>query len=320
MARIQEVPLSDIDLDDHPFAVASSADISPLSASMAEVGLLNPPWLRKKAEAGWQVVTGLKRLKSAARLRWEKIAAHTLSAETPDSRCLSIALQDNAFGRSFSPGEQVFYINRLTKHWDEAQIVQHFLPLLGLPPSAKILHRFLAAGSLEEAWQDLLVSGRLALTAAARLAAWPAAARRAAFPFFRDLPFSQSKQEELLKWLELLARRQDKALEDFLLKPELTACLEDPALNPQEKAQRVRRRLKDWTFPRLSAALRAFEQGLAGLGLAQHPRVRLSPPPAFEGPDFHLEIKFRDADELRSLLDTLTSLARQEDFSALTAI
>ncbi len=320
MTRIQEVALSAVDLDDHPFTAASTADIGPVLASMTEVGLLSPPWLRKKAEAGWQVVTGLKRLKSAARLKWTVIAAHILPAETPDSRCLAIAVHDNAFSRGFSPGEQVFYIARLREHWDEAQVVQHFLPLLGLPPSAKILHRLLAAGSLEEAWQELLKNGGLALTAAARLAAWPAAARRAALPFFQNLPLSQSKQEEFLKWVELLAHREGAALTDFLLRAELTAYLSDSALNPQEKAHQVRRRLKAWTFPRLSAAQRAFEQGLAGLGLAQHPRLRLAPPPAFEGPDFHLEIKFRDVDELRSLLDALTHLARQEDFSALTSI
>lgn len=320
MTRIQEIALSAVDLDDHPFTVASPADIGPISASMDEVGLLSPPWLRKKAEAGWQVVTGLKRLKSAVHLKWEMITAHTLPAETPDSRCLAIAVHDNAFSRSFSPGEQVFYIDRLKNHWDEARIVQRFLPLLGLPPSTKILHRLLAAGFLEEAWQELLDSGRLALTAVARLATWPLAARRAALPFFHVLPFSQSKQEEFLKWLELLVRREGVALTDILLRPELIDCLGDPALNPQEKAQHVHRQLKAWTFPRLSAAQQAFEQGLAGLGLTQHPRLRLAPPPVFEGPDFHLEIKFRDVDELRSLLDALTRLARQEDFSALTAI
>jgi hypothetical protein len=108
-------------------------------------------------------------------------------------------------------------------------------------------------------------------------------------------------------------------LADILLRPELTACLAD-SLNSQEKARQVRRRLKAWTFPRLSAAQQAFEQGLAGLGLAQHPRLRLAPPPAFEGPDFHLEIRFRDAGELRTLLEALSGLAQKEDFTALTSI
>jgi hypothetical protein len=45
----------------------------------------------------------------------------------------------------------------------------------------------------------------------------------------------------------------------------------------------------------------------------------LSPPPAFEGPDFHLEIRFRDAQELQNLLQHLLHLAKEKDFSELTS-
>jgi len=54
--------------------------------------------------------------------------------------------------------------------------------------------------------------------------------------------------------------------------------------------------------------------------LKQHPRLRLAPPPAFEGPDFILEVRFRDAEELRWLLEDLTRLANQEDFLKLTSL
>jgi len=82
----------------------------------------------------------------------------------------------------------------------------------------------------------------------------------------------------------------------------------------------VRRCLKRWLNPRLSAALAAFQEALGCLGLKGHPRVRLQPPPAFEGPDFHLEIKFRDAPELQQLLEEIARLTRQEEFSALTRL
>ena len=320
MSRIQEIALHAIDMDDHPFTVAVPADMAPLLASMNTLGLLNPPWLREKADGSWQVVTGLKRLKSAVHLKWKMIAAHTLAAETPDSRCLEFALHDNAFSRDFTPWEQAFYAHRLRAHWDEEHIVQHFLPLLGLPSSPKILHRLLAAASLEDVWQPLLETGRLALTAAARLAAWPLDDRRAALPYFQALPLSQSNQEELLEGLEVLSRREGVAITEVLSRPQLASCLEDMGLNPHEKARQVRDRLKVLVFPRLSAAREAFEQGLSRLGLKRHPRLRLTPPPVFEGPDFSLEIKFQDNRELRQLLDDLTRLAGQEDFSTLTAL
>jgi ParB family chromosome partitioning protein len=320
VSLIQEIPVFSVDLDDHPFAASVTAETAPLVDSIETVGLLSPPWLRRKADGRWQVVAGRKRLRAAVSLGWETVTAHTLPAETPDSQCLLIALHDNALTRSFTPLEQAFYARKLLVFWEDAVVIKEFLPVLGLPPTVKYLERLLAAGSLEDSWQALLEQGRLALTAAARLAAWTPGDRQAALPFFQTLPFTQSKQEEFLEWLELLGRREGVAMSDILSRPELASCLEDPAHNPQEKAQQVRRQLKAWVFPRLSAAQAAFEQGLSRLGLKHHPRLRLAPPLAFEGPDFLLEIKFRDADELRRLLDELTRLARQEEFSILTSI
>jgi hypothetical protein len=47
--------------------------------------------------------------------------------------------------------------------------------------------------------------------------------------------------------------------------------------------------------------------------------MHLSAPPAFEGPDFRLEIKFQDAAELMALLVELQSLVKEPDFQNLTA-
>lgn len=308
MARVQEIPLRAIDWDDHPFSVLATIDLTDLRESAAAVGLLNPPWLRQKAAGHWQVVTGLKRLKTAIDLGWEAVTVHTLPPETPDSLCLLIALHDNAFTRTFTLGEQVFYIRKLLAHWEEPVVVKKFLPLLGLPASTKYVDRLLGAASLDDPWRPLMASGRLALTAAARLADWRPADRIAALPFFQSLPFSQSMQEEFLEWLELLSRRKGVAAADILSRPELAACLEAPALNHQEKAAAVRRLLKTWVFPRFTAAQAAFDKALTHLGLKQHPRLRVSPPPAFEGPDFSLEIKFRDTEELKKLLLDLQAL------------
>jgi len=80
----------------------------------------------------------------------------------------------------------------------------------------------------------------------------------------------------------------------------------------------VRQQLYRWFYPRLSAAREAFEATLGNLGWKGTTRFRLHPPAAFEGPDFRLEIKFRDAQELQELLAEITRLTQQEDFTDLT--
>jgi hypothetical protein len=48
--------------------------------------------------------------------------------------------------------------------------------------------------------------------------------------------------------------------------------------------------------------------------------VQLQPPPAFEGPDFRLEVKFQDLRELQKLLAEVLRLTDQEDFTLLTTL
>lgn len=319
--KLQEVPLSAVNLEDHPFGVWPSQGLERLLASITEVGLLSPPWLRGLPAGGrWQVVTGLKRLAAVTQLGWERVPALTLPAGTPDSHILLISLYDNAFSRGFNLLEQALLAARLLAYWDRQTVVARFLPYLGLPPSAAHLDRLVAVTTLEAPLKELAARGRLALTAAAFLAGWTPEARAAARPFLGNLPLSQSKQEELLTGLDLLARREDTTPEEILLRPELKRHLVDTGSSPQERAAAVRRQLKRWLSPRLSAAQDAFGALLHRLGLRPHPRVNLQPPPAFEGPDFHLEIKFRDAPELKELLNELSRLVQQEDFSHLTRL
>jgi ParB-like chromosome segregation protein Spo0J len=319
-APCREVPLAAVDLEDHTFVISPAPDLSRLLSSMREVGLLAPPWLRPKGRRRWQAVAGAKRLWAAAHLGWERILARTLPAGTPDSHCLLLALYDNAFTRGFNLWEQAILAVRLLEHWDRATVAARFLPYLGLPPAPAFLARLEALATLEPPFQELAAGGRLALTAGAVLARWTPEDRAAARPFLEQLWLSQSKQERFLEEVARLARREAVSPGAVLARRAIQQILGEPSLNPQERTAAVRRQLEGWVYPRLSAARQAYQAALGRLGLAGHPRVRLKPPPAFEGPDFHLEIKFRDGPELQELLADIARLTQQEEFSTLTRL
>lgn len=317
--RMQEVALVQIDLDEAALEMVASPDLDRLRISLKEVGLLNPPWLRPHPEGRrWQVVTGTRRIKVAADLGWQKITARMLPEGTPDFYCLLLHLMDNAFTRGFNLWEQADLAARLLEHCDRETLATKYLPYLGLPPSPAFLTRLLKAASLEPPWPRLVAQGRLALTAAASLAEWVPEDRAAAWPFLESLRLSQSKQEELLEQAAILARREGVSAAAILARNELRLALADPDRSPQEKTETVRRQLFRWFYPRLSAAREAFEATLGKLGWKGPPRFRLHPPAVFEGPDFRLEIKFRDAPELQQLLAEIVRLTRQEDFVDLT--
>lgn len=317
----QEIPLAAVNLEDYPWGLApSAANLERLRASMEDVGLLAPPWLRPLAGERWQVVTGWRRLQAAVQLGWERVPARTLPGATPDSLCLLIHLYDNSFTRGFNLQEQATLAARLLDYWERPPVVAKFLPYLGLAPAPAHLDRLLKLAVLEQPFQQLAAQGRLALTAAALLFDWSPSERAAALVFLKNLHFSQSKQEEFLQEVARLARREGLSPEEILSRPELQQLLADESLDSPEKTEAVRRRLKQWVYPRFTAAREVFYKAVNRLGLSHHPRVRLVPPPAFEGPDFQLEIKFRDSGELQQLLEEIARLTRQEDFAALTRL
>jgi len=312
--------LAAVDLEDHTFVFSSFGDLSRLQDSLREVGLLNPPWLRAVAGERFQAVAGYKRLLAAVRLGWQEITARILPPEAADAQCLLVCLYDNAFTRDFGTLEQVLLASRLLEHWDRETVIHKFLPCLGLAPSGTILERLQALASLEEPLRQLAARGRLALPAASFLAAWDRADRDAARPFLEKLPLSQSKQEEFLEGLDLVARREGVRPARILSREEFQFLLQEDRGVPQVRAAALRLLLQNLVSPRFTKALEAFQTGLQRLGIRHHPRFRLQPPPALEGPDFHLEIKFRDAGELQKILEDLVRLAREEEFTALTRI
>ncbi len=312
-AHPREIPLARVDLD-HPLVPAFlPLDPAPLMESIRAVGLLSAPWLRARGRGPWQVVAGRKRLLAAARLGWVRTPAFVLPGRTSETRCLLIYLHDDAFTRGFNLAEQAWLASRLLKG-REPKAAARFLPLLGQPPSSRVLSRLLALAGLETPYQVLAAQGRLALSAAAVLAGWDAADRAAVRPVLESLPLTQSQQEEVLESLELLARREGAARAAILDRPGLRSHLEDPALTPPEKVRALRQDLARLVSPRLKAAEEAFAVALGEVGLKDHPRLRLAPPPAFEGADFRLEVKFQDAEELRGLLKELGRLSRKRQF------
>ena len=319
--RLQQVPLAQIDAPEAAAEMAAAPDLDRLAASLQTVGLINPPWLKPHPGGDrFGVVTGARRLQAAAALGWQEVTARLVPAGTPDLYCLLVHVMDNAFTRDLNLREQADLAVRLLSHSDIETVAAKYLPYLGLPPSQAHLVRLVKTAGLEAPWQQLAASGRLSLTAAARLADWDEASRAAAWPFWDSLRLSQSKQEELLDQVAILARREGLSPAVVLTRDELIRALNDPERTPQERTEAVRRRLYAQVYPRLSAAREAFETALGRLGWKRTPRLRLHPPAVFEGPDFQLEIKFRDAPELQQLLAEITRLTQAEGFDDLTAI
>lgn len=317
---VMEIDPAQVDLQEHPFKVPEAGKSALLKESLAAVGLLSSPRVKPRADGRFQVVTGFWRLKAVLSLGWPRVEAVILEENLPEVQELLLYLHDNAFSRPFTPLEQALLARKLSAHWPEETVRRTFLPLLGLPPALGFLKRLLAVATLEDSWQGLVGEGRLALSTGARLAAWSPKDRLAAWPFLADLPWTQSQQEELLEGVEILARREGGSPARIFSREELREALRNPGSQPRERLEEIRRLLKRWLSPRLVRTEEAFTAALADLGLKNHPRLRVVPPPAFEGRDFRFEIKFQDGAELEQHLKEIGRLTADPRFSRLLSL
>ena len=275
--RFQEVPLAQIDLAEAAGELTAAPALERLTASLREVGLLNPPWLRP-AGPRFRVVTGARRLQAAAALGWREITVRLVPEDTPEFYCLLVHLMDNAFTRGFNLREQAGLAARLVQHCHRETVAARYLPYLGLPPSPAHLTRLVKTAGLEAPWQQLAADGRLALTAAARLADWDPEARAAAWPFLESLRLSQSKQEEFLDQVVLLARREGVSPAAVLARDDLCLALTDPDRTPQERTAAVRRRLYAQVYPRLERGPGGLRDRPGPAGVEAHPPLSPAPP------------------------------------------
>ena len=93
--------------------MAAAPALDRLAASLQEVGLINPPWLRPQPGGQrFRVVTGARRLKAAADLGWQEItvrlvpgghARFLLPAGAPYRQCLYPGVQPPGAGRPGRP-------------------------------------------------------------------------------------------------------------------------------------------------------------------------------------------------------------------------
>jgi hypothetical protein len=171
---------------------------------------------------------------------------------------------------------------------------------------------------LEKPFWALAVSEHLSLEAAAQLADWPGEDRQAILPFLAQLPWSLSKQLELIENLFTLSRRAGTTPGQILGRAEVQATFHHATLTAVQKVHHLREQLRQWCFPRLSSTQEQFEGHLKALGLYQQPDLRLIPSPDFEDSTFRLDLQFQRPDQLAKRLRQLLELTTHPEFQNLT--
>ena len=304
------ISLNTIDLKDKTFLLSYGYDLSPLKQSIKQVGLLNPPVVRKKSDGTHQIICGYKRVRVLKELGISSFPCSFVPAKTGSKESLLLSLYDNSSHREFNLVEKSMAVNRLQNYYSEEEIVNSFLPVLRLHPHHTQLRTIVPLCRLEREAKNGLIEGTISEQTALALSQMDRESRRALCVFLISLRLSVSGQAEILENVSEIAVREYQTVKMVLTTPEITSFLENEKLNQPQKGEAIRNCFRGRRYPQLTKKEKEFKGNLTQLKL--HPRIHLKPPPFFEGAHYHLSFPFKDSGEFRKILQELESLLNNQ--------
>lgn len=298
--QTSKVLFAHIDLEDTDFRISpepSHAIPEDLKDSIARVGLLHPPVLRKQNNNS-QLVCGHRRLRAA-----HEVLAQTsynclvLPEDISEMEALSVALEDTLLNRPLSPMEQAIFFQKVLRHINEQEAAEKFLPLMGSSPSPYHIQNLLPLLKLEEPLAIALHQGFLNEAVARALVPMPFTDRMVLFEFIELLQLSISNQKKLTDTCQELAKRDNTTIFAILAAPEIQEIINHPEANPPQKAANLMALLTEKRSPRLTEAEKNFRKFQNSLNLPKN--TALSHAQSFEKDTVTVSITFKDMEELQ---------------------
>ncbi len=304
---VQRVPLGAIDWKDESYRISEELSSPRMEASLRSIGQLNPAVLLQKS-TGLVIVCGFRRLLALRRMGCPDALAKACMGLSP-LETFRLAIFDNLAGRDFAPLEKARILFALkgpcgVTHND---LVEDYLPLLGLPAHKNVLRTYLALHVLNPDLRRQFNDGRLSLASVERLSLSSKEAQRRFASLLERVRLSASRQRELLDVAEELAAMNGSELGEVFSFAEVQSVLEDPRFSAFQKGERLYGVLYRRRNPRLSRAEEAFRLRTRQLRLPG--AVSISPDPYFETPRLRIEFDVASAQGFRDIAAALREAA-----------
>jgi ParB family chromosome partitioning protein len=309
----QSLPLKSLQLEDTVYRITTTDVIEKLKDSIAALGVLDPPILRKRA-GGYQIVAGFRRIDACRLLGRSDLRARVLPTDTDDSTCVRLAIADNSLQRPLNLIETARALNLLAGVAADETDLSRQAAGLALPGNPALMRKIMSLTSLPAGLQTRLAAGELAMAMALELKRLDSATAESLGCLFADLKLGLNRQRELLSLLTEIARREEITLSELLNEPALRNLLSAPEIDRSQKAGQLRSLLRRRRYPVMSAATADFQDLVRHLNLG--PGVRLVPPGNFEGTTYTLAITFDRLDQLRDRSLQIENLLRSQTLKA----
>jgi len=288
-------------------AMEPSAD---LEQSVARIGILHPPILKEQDTAMYTIVTGYKRLIAADRAHGLlSTVCLILPKETNDSVALSLNLEDTLLRGNVTPVEKAIFLSKILRAMDEQEVIDRFLPVLGLEANRHLIRKNVELLNLED---HILLAVHLGLVhegAARELLRLSFTDRMSLFEIIDLLHLSVGNQKKIIAACRELASRSSSSIMAVLGAPQIKEIINHPEANPPQKAGNLMHYLAAQCQPRLHEAEGEFRKFAGALNLPKG--VKLEHDLSFERDTLTLAVPFKNREALQKIWPELALLLQK---------
>jgi len=299
------IPLDSINFDDNTYRITTETDIDMLSASIRNVGLINPPLLLKK-KSDFTALSGFRRIAACRYLGWHNIEARIMDNGASKLECVKVAIMDNILQRPLNLVETSRSINMLSCFFEDTESLSRSASELGLPANPSILKKIQPICHLPWQIQSSILANNISLAIATELGKLDPDTGVAFSKLFNDLKVGLNKQREIITSIKEISLREGITIQEMLSETDLQDILKNENLDRTQKAQKVRVYLKQRRFPSITGAEKNFKKNIKALKMGSG--TKLIPPRDFEGTVYTLALSFKDIVELKSHMATLEKI------------
>jgi ParB family chromosome partitioning protein len=310
MTRLERIPVAQIDLEDMTFCITFMPDLEPLVSSITLVGLLEPIILRERADNTYQIVCGFKRAEVLRHLALSEVEACVYPYyELDDLQALLLTIGHN-LTHPLNLVEKALAIEKLLSlKVPEKEVINRYLPLLGLQPHLRMMRKIINLLKLERGLQEYLVKETLSLSAAAHFLHLDQDGQRAILPLLETLRLGENHVKEIVSFVQEVSLRDGIAVSSLLAGDKIKEIISSQETPRPQRIEQLRKALKRMRFPRLTAMEERFADYKRSLSLP--PQLSFYPPPFFEGEEFRMELRFKDFRQLQEQVHILQQIAEK---------
>ncbi len=310
-AALVSVRTSKICGDDRTYAITPDwFPVEPLRASILRAGIISPLHLQTAGTGTFRIVAGFRRYAVAAALGIGTVPA-LIDVAGDGLPSFLLELFDNLGSRPLHDLEKAAVLAKLQGQFDVSheELIDEFLPALGIPPNRFQLGRFLELARLSVRLQRSVYSG-LEAEIATRLAKWKSDDQESYLGLLSTYQPGRNRRKELFTLLDEL-RTDSGSVTQVLEASGASAVDRDSETSPVDRFQRILEILRARRYPTLTAHEQRYQDLKHALRIP--PEIQFNAPRYFEGDQISIAFSFRSVEQLREIARKLNRVAEKPE-------